>query len=114
MALKWEASGDGSYVASDEAGRMLAKITEMNLDPERCFCWYIELPDFPEDDVYADFNENFELIFGTAPDGWADTLEEAMASVEKAMPSPESLAQLKAETDMAREEKAWRDAAPNN
>jgi hypothetical protein len=114
MALQWQDLGDGEYVAKDEAGRVLAKVVELNLDQVRRYYWYLDLPDFPEEDIEHNIFDKYELLYGIASEGCAATLEEAKVSSENAMPTPDELEQLQAEVDAAWAEKGWRDAAANN
>ena len=114
MALKWADLGEGEYISQDEAGRVLAKVVELNLDPARRYYWYLDLPDSPEDGIEPSIFDKYELLYGIAPEGCTATLEEAKVAAEKAMPTPDELEQLQAQVDAAWAEKGWRDAAANN
>src|SRR5262249_5134895 len=63
MALKWADLGEGEYVAKDEAGRVLAKVMELNLDPARRYWWYLDLPDSPEDGIEPSIFDKYELLY---------------------------------------------------
>jgi hypothetical protein len=106
--LKWKDLGEGEYIAQDEAGRVLVRVMELNLDPARRFYWYLELPDSPEEGIEPSFFDKYELLYGSAPEGCTASLEEAKVAAEKAMPTPD------AEVDAAWAEKGMRDAESNS